>query len=384
MKKIYLLTVAAVLITLLAASCGQNAPKPTTSNSEATAEQAAEAPQQEVAPIDEPNATVYAVGMEIVSSREFYATIWIDGKPTRLSNKTGSSANSVVVTDDNTVYVAGMTDGNATLWTIKNNKTTALSLEKKGKYYSERQGEYYETNSVGESVFVTPNGEVYVCGMNNAGGSEGKIWKISGTEITSQTLSEMEECESASVNSLHVTSNGDIYAAGFQCTYSRQWFATLWKNGEMTLLSEKGSDASGIKVTPKGDIYVVGEASLSDNYTFGKAAVIWKNKTLQPLTTANAETSADAKDIFITENGDIYVAGYETTNQTNAHNATIWKNGQKQTIQPDANKASLNTIYVTPGNNVYVGGYNDSKATIWKNGNPQTLTNGYVYGVFVK
>jgi len=385
------LTIAASM--LFTVSCGQ-----LLKTSRRTQATEAATITETIEPADESNAVVYAVGDERLSPRQWFATLWIDGKPMRLtSGKTNSDAHSVVVAEDNTIYVAGANDNVATLWTIKNDKITALPLEKPNRYYSELKDESFTTASAAYSVFVTPNGEVYVAGVNNnsgdknlqrgMGGLNATVWKVKGTEITRQILQGMEERESSYAYSLYITPNGDVYAAGYQNDYNRRDFASLWKNGTLQVISkeDQNASASGVHVNKNGDVYVVGSATLTDK----SAAVIWKNQTVQALAKNNdAVDYSKAEAVFVTDRGDVYAAGYENYSQSNTLVATVWKNGTKQSLTNDIDKTFANSIFVTPGGNVYVGGRVGEKATIWKNGIPQTLADGAasteVRSVFVK
>ena len=390
MKRGFFLAATAAIFTL-AASCGQSPNNNRTQSVETgtlpgtKAKALPETKTKTAAPADENGAAVYAVGMVQDSPREYFAVLWIDGKPTRLAgNKTSSIANAVVVTADNTIYIAGSIGHVATLWTVKDSKITALPLEKSNRYYSELKGEYYYTASSANSVFVTPKGDIYVAGENNNSGDKNlkpgisgvnaTIWKVSGTEITRQIQQGMESRESSYAYSICVTPKDDTYVAGFQSSYNRQGFACLWINGEMHILSEaeQGARLSGVHVTKKGDVYLSGNTTLSQN----AVAAIWKNQKLQPLTATDAKTTTYAEALCVTDGGDVYAAGYETDYSTGIFDALIWKNGTKQSLHDDANKTIAKSIHVTPGGNVYACGHIGDKAVIWKNGIPQTLTDG--------
>ena len=361
MKKTIIVTTAALMV--LAVSCGQSKKN----NGEQTPLPAMETTEQTKVE----SHVVYAVGFETLASGRQVATLWIDGEPMRLADEElDSDANSVFVTDDNTIYVAGEIDVVATLWKINENEITSLTLEKPKRYYSELKEAYLNTGSAAYSVFVIPTGDVYLSGTSDI---DAVVWTVSGTKITRQTLSRIENFDAASAHSIYVTAAGNFYAAGYQRNYDRQWFASLWKNGEMYILTEaeQTANAHDVHVTNEDIVYVAGDAVISDK----QVAVTWKNQKIEPLTCSSDETSACANAVFVTDNGDVYAAGYEINKEWN-FTAVVWKNNKKQILLNDGERTRAESVYVTEQGDVYVAGYKGKTAALWKNENLQLLTNG--------
>ena len=179
---------------------------------------------------------VYVAGEETGENGKLVATLWIDTEPLRLGNgENHSFAYSVVVAKNNTIYVSGSEGIKATLWAIRDHEVTTITLEEPRRYYSELKGEHFDTGSDAYSLFVTPNGEVYVAGADHI---DAVLWVVNGSNITKQILPRIKEFDFGKAYSIDVTPQGDICVAGYQCNYNKQWFATQWINGELEILSE--------------------------------------------------------------------------------------------------------------------------------------------------
>gem|GEM_PF-1756366 len=340
---------------LLAASCGQNAPKQKTA-------ELAEPQQEEVA--------VYVAGYVYGAMSGRKATLWIDGEPKILGEEGSSSAQSVFVTKDHTIYVAGHEESIPTLWKIEGDQTTKIVLD-------------HASVDVFISVFATEEGDVYVAGSEFVMGEEGyyvaACWKVSGTKVTRIPLSP----KNAMANSIFVASNGNVYISGFTGGNEEvdpdisERVATIWVNGKGQFLKDgKGGWANAVYVTDHGDVYAIG--------CVDDVAVLWKNNVLQTL--SDDAEGCTATSIFVSDDGDLYVAGYEY--RGNKTNAVLWKNGNRQNY-PD-NGFAL-SVCVTQGGDVYVAGrtYAPDQALLWKNGVVQALSNdgrnwSSAHGVFVQ
>ena len=91
--------------------------------------------------------SVYAAGEETDEEWKTFATIWVDKVPQTLEADIYSYASSIFVDEKNSIYVAGVNNGVATLWI--NGKAQTLNTE----------------NSSASSVYVTKEGTIYVTGL---------------------------------------------------------------------------------------------------------------------------------------------------------------------------------------------------------------------------
>lgn len=160
--------------------------------------------------------TVYAAGINI-SSTETIATLWIDGKPTLLSDGLFVSHATSVYVSGNDVYVGGYesngTKDVAKLW--KNGG--ALNLSDGTNYASVK------------SVFIA-NTDVYASGYQIGSGS--KLWKNAITTNLNQSSVYNTEANSVYVH------GSDVYVAGYEANVSDNGYPypALWINGERTYL----------------------------------------------------------------------------------------------------------------------------------------------------
>jgi predicted heme/steroid binding protein len=228
----------------------------------------------------------------------------------------------------------------------------------------------------GETVVETPTTlnpamDVYVAGSVNSGESAtATVWK--NGVVQSLNYSSLRFLQDSSV---FVSKNNDVYVAGTVFT-GESYIATLWKNGVTQNLNginkASASHAGSVFVSGNGDVYVAG--SIESREASGDVtliATLWKNGIVQNLDTANS-TSCQARSVFVSENGDVYVVG-------DTNNAMLWKNGVIQNIvfENGGTFALLNSVFISGNGDVYIAGRVSSGgsevATLWKNGIAQTL-----------
>lgn len=159
--------------------------------------------------------------------------------------------------------------------------------------------------------------------------------------------------------------------------------ATVWVNGEATILSNNGtSSAVGISII-EDNVYVVGNESLDGA---NKKIKVWKNNIAQDVT--NGLHIAEAKDIFVNQN-DVYIVGNEHIGQLNKSVATLWKNGVAVRLTNNETISYANAVYVH-GNDVYVAGekmdsFGKYQGVVWKNEVEITLENNHTeFNTFIK
>lgn len=143
--------------------------------------------------------------------------------------------------------------------------------------------------------------------------------------------------------------------------------------------------------TADGDFEAECALSVVNIYVAGASngPVVWINNQIQTLLTQEQidnGVSGEALSVFVTENGDIYAAGYDSDNPDSAYGGRVWKNGQICLNLRDSNDVQdqANSIAVS-GIDVYAAGealdINWSGAPmLWKNGVIQNLESiGSVY-----
>lgn len=171
------------------------------------------------------------------------ALLWKNGERQILAEGTGGSEANCVYVSGNDVYVAGQKDGQLTLW--ENGVPHSFGL-----------------SGSAESVVVKGD-NVYVAGyVGDPVSSEAFMYLISENREGSFVMN-MDK-----VNSIFITDNGDVYAAGVANNT-----AALWKNGELIDLDYIGKgSAESVAVNRVGNFVVTG---ISQNPN--SRAAVWVN-----------------------------------------------------------------------------------------------------------
>lgn len=226
-----------------------------------------------------------------------------------------------------------------------------------------------------KDIYVT-DGDVYVGGIKNESSYVTSIvyWKNGAlVTVASGALG------STGGGSIAVKGN-DVYIAGML-----DGDLMYWKNGASVTLAGGPGEVTDIAVAGNGDVYVSG-------YTFGSpdVAQYWKNG--EKITLGTGERASQANAIFI-ENGDVYVAGWETVPRSSGSGtvriARYWKNGEAVDLTDGTHHAEANGIFVLDGK-VYTTGVESMdrrSATYWINGEAVRLShednNGYASDIVV-
>jgi len=166
---------------------------------------------------------------------------------------------------------------------------------------------------------------------------------------------------------------------------------SIWKNGEQIDIKNYNAPKTiNSLFVYGGDIYITGTRTdiVSGSTTvteYSQAVVIRVECPIKDepntliFTDQLLETKANASygnDIFISSNGDIYVAGYEVAKNENNNyyrRSVLWKNNKLQPVLSDSDvskNAAVRSVFVS-GNDVYAVGNNGYWAddVVWKNGN---------------
>ena len=250
---------------------------------------------------------VYIAGEEHNASGVYMAKYWKDGQVVNLSNGTKHAFASGIVVSGSNVYVSGSqeTTGQrqAKYWV----NSTEHNLTDGTKY------------AVANSVFVSGN-DVYVAGNMNEPMEKARYWKNGSEVLMSQTPSTVRSV----ANSICINGS-DVYVAGYQqfdVANGGKYIATIWKNGTPTLLGSSTNNSYATGVTVKNNnVYV----AAYENVSGVNVARVWKNNAI--LTTlSNGSIDEHTSSIFVTNQEDVYVAGY-SGNVNSGIQAKYWKNG---------------------------------------------------------
>jgi hypothetical protein len=285
------------------------------------------------------------------------AKYWINGQEITLSDGTqDASANSIVVSDNNDVYVAG-SDNGAVYW--KNNREIRLPADD------------------ATSIFVSGN-DIYVAGSYNYNVSDSPkavYWK-NGTEVLLDRDNVYGYWGGFSVNSIFVSGN-DVYTAGYEGPN-----AVYWKNGKEIYLTGSTIGAAGF--IHARSIYVSGQDIYVDAYETSPGSPFlefWfaENGAFQPGSLSNPFNPGGGNSLFVS-GSHVYIAGTQEVPARYLPTAAYWKDGNVISLPTSETNSFGNAIFVS-GNGVYVAGYETatypiSYAVYWKDGVETKLTDG--------
>jgi hypothetical protein len=255
------------------------------------------------------------------------------------------------------VYVAGSTNGKATIW--KNGIAADLA-----------------DGTTATDVFVSGN-DVYACGQKQITlTGKGRYWKNG----VATTLS--SDYNSVFVNSIFV-SGGVVYCCGSVQNVAEGKKACYWKNGVATILSNSAGNSADDTAT---GIYVVGNTTYVCGTVregaYDPITKVWKivganTPTVTPLST-------NAKDTFATGitvvGSDVYVVGHEQNINGSSRKPVVFKNSDKSYLPFSASAVEGNAKDITAsGTDIFVSGYDlnnlaSSNSYFWKNGVATNLT----------
>lgn len=276
------------------------------------------------------NATgVYVGGWERINNLQL-ANYWKDGTKTTLG--TGASAVYAMAVNGTDVYTGGfeIIDG--------------FDFPR------------YWNNSAGSSIVVKdPIIDKEVLGNGACGGihfANNNVYAVGSYRNTQgrfapwETKNGMLPAKTIPNNDKHAFANGvfvkgaDEYVVGTQNSPTTALgMATIWKNGEATLLTD-GNNSIGVAravLVVGNDVYVVGYEQ--ENYSGGGPtyAKYWKNGAAVKLSTVNS----NAISIAVFDN-DVYVAGWENNGTRDV--AKYWKNGTPVSLTDGAFTSVGNSI----------------------------------------
>lgn len=252
--------------------------------------------------------------------------------------------NDRLYTDIHSVFISGNDVYAVGSTCTKTSETDIPTLWKNGVAREiGNMGNFNHATSVfvsGEDVFVTIN--------ESENNSQALLWKNGENQVLADGSGDAE------VNCVYVNGD-DVYVAG-----KKDGHPTLWKNGIPESLGENGSAKS---VVVKGnDVYVAG--CMGDFFSANQEAFLYVLRDNGEEVALNLEMS-DANSIFITNDGDVYVAGV-----VNKHTAALWKNGDFMQLE-NTGMSSAHSVAVNRVGKIVVTGISQnpiSHAEVWVNG----------------
>lgn len=243
-------------------------------------------------------------------------------------------------------------------------KPEVVTVDDKGEITAVGAGSGTVTAAIGEvkaTCAVTIAPEVYIVGSYSD--NTAVMWANDvQTDLTDGGIA-------ALANDVYVSTKGDVYIVGWDTPDTGNGRAVLWKNGEISYLSDGSNIVQAKSVFVHGDdVYVAGNEVGTKNKVF-----LWKNGTATVLpSTANY---AEVGSMLVTDNGDVYVAGYD-------NGPVVWKNGVKTGENFGDAGTQLLGIGMR-GTEFYYSGYRSDdegmyRAMVWKGTPPQAteLTDG--------
>lgn len=199
--------------------------------------------------------------------------------------------------------------------------------------------------------------DIYVAGYVNAQTVNGAIQTQAVYWKNGNPVYLTNGATSAQVNDIFVVGK-DVYAAGYEYMGNIK-VAKYWKNGMAFNLTSgiKNAEANGIAVN-KNDVYVCGNELNGKIYI----AKYWKNGASISLSAGTGYAAAIAL-----KGSDVYVAGSEFPTGSSNPIAKYWKNGTAFNLTDGTQTANAKNIYIND-NDIYIVGYDNTKAVLWKNG----------------
>lgn len=219
------------------------------------------------------------------------------------------------------------------------------------------------------------------------------FWKISGGTTTWTELDNPSGNYAACVMTITVD-NGTVYAGGYRTDSTGNYLAGYWTTTaggttSWTALTDSVlSDTAfvrGIAVSEDGDVYAAGYYFDGSNNAI---ACCWKNNSLNRAEFTNDYGSFGAFGFGIaTDGSDVYVGGGCVTNADSHENAGYWKITTEDTtwtehaFTNDGPWAEINVMIIN-GSDIYAGGFSSDATPVtiagyWKNGTWQECANSY-------
>ncbi|MEM9647226.1 MAG: IPT/TIG domain-containing protein [Bacteroidota bacterium] len=278
-------------------------------------------------------------------------------------------------------------EGNPTVeWKV--NDDNLLEIDEEGNVTALNSGQASVKATIGQltqvcSINISPS--VFVVGEEYNGDNDiATLWKNGEGTI-------LETAGFGSYANDVFVHRKDVYAAGHETHTENipEYIGKVWKNGSVlyTLKTDTEDDfrITSIYVTESGDVYNSG-FGFQDNFV--AIAQVWRNGQVEYVLNDADGYDTTIVSIFVTDQG-VFTVGTQIIDDQRV--ATVWKNDQVLYIlNENENDVYANSIFVDENGNVYVAGseagQNDQIAKIWKNGSvfyeaPESSSGSY-YSAF--
>lgn len=271
---------------------------------------------------------VFIVGNNSNNSRFGPATLWKNGVKEILSNDLNSSAHAIFVDDNNNVYVGGKEYDKPVIW--KNGVLQILS------------------SSMGcVNGLVVKNDTVYAVGFIDR---YAVIWRNGIVDTLS--IEGIDPYNGVVATAIYINEN-DVYISGYVGYYSGsnpEGIALLWKNGQLSIISDQIAIAHDLAVLDN-KVYIVGNQNFRHSDFSTSEAVLWTNGVVQNLNIGGVRSYANA--IFIA-NGTPYIACYTffDSSDNSYYKGVLWNNNSISMLECN----SLLDLFVH-GSDVYLLGW---------------------------
>jgi hypothetical protein len=172
-------------------------------------------------------------------------------------------------------------------------------------------------------------------------------------------------------------SGSDVYVVGYSTTDQNLQVATVWKNGDATLLTSDSPESYAFDIKVIGsDVYVAGSTFKTGGFI---SVCYWKNGVFTSVSDNSPSgfaTPFEGQVALGIAGSDVYLTG-SVFNNNGQITATYWKNGNATPLTPNSDPSSsgVNSITIS-GSTVYMAGFDGYVATYWIGGTAHQLNNG--------
>ncbi|MDR0973423.1 MAG: hypothetical protein LBM61_05500 [Prevotellaceae bacterium] len=176
------------------------------------------------------------------------------------------------------------------------------------------------------------------------------------------TVAIVAACTSSEKSTVGSSTEHRVYAAGAMIDSLGVQRATLWVNGVATYLCDSSSTATALFVTDGGDVYVAGGVVEGENEDMRSWAMLWKNGHGTRLFADESLATA----LWVAD-GRVYVTGYRLRDDN--PESFLWMSGA---IRNAGEEGALPQSVVARDNEIYIGynGYTydgQPVASVWQN-----------------